>query len=89
MNIAAQVSPLSTCSKEVAALMASIDAKITAEEKAAAEEKKRQYEMQVAQQKSDAELNKIIIESAAKVATARAGASARATAAVASWLFRR
>lgn len=88
MDLAAQVSPLSTHAKEVATLMANIDANVTAAEKTAAAEKMKRYEMQMAQQKSDAELNKIIVESASKVAIAEADASAKATAAVASWLFR-
>lgn len=86
-----KVNPLSPYSKQVSGVINNLDTKFTATEKQQAEMKLKGYEVKKAEMsvlKSEAELNKTIVDSAAKVAQAQADTATAAMLSVGSWLFR-
>lgn len=88
MDAVMKVNPLSTYSKQASGVLANLNAKLAAEERAKAEQKQREYEIRKAELKSETEINKAIIDSASKVAVARENNATAAMLAVGAWLFR-
>lgn len=91
MDAIVKVNPLSQYAKQVPDVIASLETKFTASEKVEAQDKLKQYEVQKAEVmklQSEAELKKSIVDSASKVAVARANTATAAMLSVGSWLFR-